>query len=347
VSVDVPAHAHRVDPLAARDASSTAFCRARDEEIVVDPTDDLGRYRVRVGGGDIHDVTLVEDHEGHVGACDCDGFAFHTGDGAGESIPGGVCAHLCAVAMNAVVGSTVVPEVDGYAVDPILEGDTPGQDDVVVDHVEPDVVEHGDDQDDGDDQEDDDAVREQRTTSDEPDPEPRDGESRDGDGGVRPVPPHVGAVDDQDPDDLEEFVTSVAGVPEVFVVDMGRGGSRKPYVTKEGLNYIARKVGIQTRAEPIKPTWEGDGDVAAYRGVAVDDDGRRYEDVATAHAEQVQSTVGSENLDELASTRATNRALRLATGCGFASVEEVDSDAAITPGDRGDANQDVATDGGR
>lgn len=31
------------------------------------------------------------------------------------------------------------------------------------------------------------------------------------------------------------------------------------------------------------------------------------------------------NLDELASTRATNRALRLATGCGLASIEELET----------------------
>jgi hypothetical protein len=134
----------------------------------------------------------------------------------------------------------------------------------------------------------------------------------------------------------------------VFVVDMGRGRDSKPYVTKEGLTYIARKAGIQVSAEPLSPTWEGDADVAAYRGVAVDDDGRRYEDVATAHADQVENTVGRENLDELASTRATNRALRLATGCGFASVEELDADAAITPGAEADVVDDeVATDGGR
>ncbi|MFT4891495.1 MAG: hypothetical protein ACI9YT_002427 [Halobacteriales archaeon] len=66
--------------------------------------------------------------------------------------------------------------------------------------------------------------------------------------------------------------------------------------------------------------------------------------VATAHADEVQNTVGTENLDELASTRATNRALRLATGCGFASVEEVQSDRALESHDPDQA--DVATDGG-
>jgi hypothetical protein len=143
---------------------------------------------------------------------------------------------------------------------------------------------------------------------------------------VSPATPDEEAVESH-----QEFVEEIAGVPSVFVVSMGRGADAKPYVTKEGLNYLARKMGVETRAEPLSPSWEDDADMAAYRGVAIDDEGRRYEDVATARAEQVESTVGRENLDELASTRATNRALRLATGCGYASAEEVDGSAGIDP----------------
>ena len=118
----------------------------------------------------------------------------------------------------------------------------------------------------------------------------------------------------------EEFVTEIAGVPPAFVVDMGRGGSSKPYITKEGLNYIANKQGLQVRAEPIAPSWE-DNDVVAYRGIVVDDNDGRWEDVGTAH--RGKETIGDQNLDELASTRATNRALRLATGMGMTSLEEM------------------------
>lgn len=323
--VDLPNGAHRVDPLAARDAESTAFARARDERTTVEPIE-RGRIQVRVGDGEVHDVALVEDQESHVGACDCDGFAFHTGGGDGDGIPGGACAHICAVAMEDALND-VVPTVDGHAVDPLVED------------VDADVVEHGAGDDSGE------------TGSHDP---ANDGSGDANPGGDAPATPSAPApeptsstiVDEDAPDDLDEFVTDVAGVPSVFVVDMGRGSSSKPYVTKEGLTYIARKAGIQVSAEPLSPSWEGDADVAAYRGVAVDDDGRRYEDVATAHADQVESTVGRENLDELASTRATNRALRLATGCGFASVEELDAGAAITP-DQEPVVDDVATDGGR
>jgi hypothetical protein len=138
-------------------------------------------------------------------------------------------------------------------------------------------------------------------------------------------------LDPSDVDDPQEFVEEISGVPPAFVVQMGHGKSAKPYITKEGLNYVAYQEGIETRAEPISPSWEDDPDVAAYRGIAVDEDGRRFEDVATAHAGQVKNTVGRENLDELASTRATNRALRLATGCGFASIEEVQDDPQLEP----------------
>jgi hypothetical protein len=311
--VDLPNDAHRVDPEAARDAESTAFARARDEPIVVDAGDGPGHYRVRVGDGDVHRVALVEDQESHVGRCDCDGFNFHAKPG-GDGIPGGACAHLCAVVMDSVVGSTTIPTVDGHAADPLV-GD-----------VDAEVVEH--------------APAGDQEASDDVDEATAATPAR--------AAPATPTVDEDAPDDLDEFVTDVAGVPSVFVVDMGRGRDSKPYVTKEGLTYIARKAGIQVSAEPLSPTWEGDADVAAYRGVAVDDDGRRYEDVATAHADQVENTVGRENLDELASTRATNRALRLATGCGFASVEELDADAAITPGAEADVVDDeVATDGGR
>ena len=326
--IDLSPRARRVDPTAARDQESTAFERARDADLVVDETDDVGHYRVRVDDGEIHEVELVEDAESHVGSCDCKGWRFHAN--GEERLAGGSCAHICAVAMRAALDDGLVPTVDGHTVDPL------------VDEVEAEVVEHGATEDDTSNSGDGDRPSGERSVgcspSDQNSPHPE----------RSPV-----LRDEESVDDLDEFVSEVAGVPSVFVVDMGRGSSSKPYVTKEGLNYIARKVGIQTRAEPISPSWEDDGDIAAYRGVAVDDEGRHYEDVATAHAGEVESTVGRENLDELASTRATNRALRLATGCGFASVEEVDESAAITPNPDPDRevvdvdDQDVATDGGR
>jgi len=183
--VDLPNGAHRVDPLAARDAESTAFERARDERATVDPIE-RGRYQVRVGDGEVHDVALVEDQESHVGACDCDGFAFHTGGGDGDSIPGGACAHLCAVAMEDVLDD-LVPTVDGHAVDPLV-GD-----------VDAEVVEHGPDAETGE------------TGSHDP---VEDG-SGDANPGVdadttpsapTPTPTSSTIVDEDAPDDLDEYV---------------------------------------------------------------------------------------------------------------------------------------------
>lgn len=293
---DLPSNARRLDFHAAKDAGSTAWSRAADGQLQdLGRRDGRGEFRVEFHDGDAHDVVLVEDQEGHVGACDCDGFAFH---GSGNRLPGNVCAHLAKIRQMATLDHGLIPDVDG-----VLEVDAPDREESADQDVE--VVADQDDN-----------VQEASA-----------------DGGKAPavIDAEARPIDEEDVEDLDEFVTEVAGVPSVFVVDMGRGRDSKPYVTKEGLTYIARKAGIQARAEPLSPSWEGDADLAAYRGIAVDDDGRRYEDVATAHAGEVENTVGRENLDELASTRATNRALQLATGCGFASVEEVDGAEAITP----------------
>jgi hypothetical protein len=200
---------------------------------------------------------------------------------------------LCTLRQHEVVGPVECPTIP----------------ESVVSDLDVSVVDHTPD----DDQEE--AESDQEPSDDVVEPPTTDGGRDEPVETVAPATPDEEAVESH-----QEFVEEIAGVPSVFVVSMGRGADAKPYVTKEGLNYLARKMGVETRAEPLSPSWEDD-----------DDDGREYVDVATAHAEQVESTVGRENLDELASTRATNRALRLATGCGYASAEEVDGSAGIDP----------------
>jgi predicted nucleic acid-binding Zn finger protein len=330
MNVSLPHQARRVDPFAARDQQSEPFRRARDEEVVVDVGDAPGRATVTVGDGDPHDVVLVEDGEGHVGYCDCDGFAFH------DDLEGGCCAHLVALAMESTLNQGLIRTLD-------------------------DVLEVDDLSDEPDDAAE--AIAEE--TGEDPENYRSDAEMPDPDDLVD-VDPDANASEEasaelpdrddraEDVEDLDEFVTDVAGVPSVFVVDMGRGDEPNPYVTKAGLNYVADRRGIETRAEPVTPSWEGDEDLSVFKGVAIDGEGRRFEDFAKVRTGDVERTVGKENLDEMASTKATNRALRLATGCGFGSVEEVDESRSFEAHDVSrdpdviDVDQeDVATDGGR
>lgn len=344
-----------VDFERARDGESESWTRADPSTASEISSVGDATWSIQLPEGDQHLTWLVQLEDDYLGRCDCKGFAFH---GApenqrldGETPKFAPCAHLCTLRKAAVLDDSLIPDADdvdlsGISIvtdardvdDSAADADTVAADEEDLD-VDVDVV----DQTESDvDQE---AVDEEQPTETNP-TQPTSSTSADVDGSVaaaqlvqqrHAATPDVEAVEDQ-----REFVEEIAGVPSVFVVDMGRGKSSKPYVTKEGLNYIARQAGIETRAEPISPSWEDDADVAAYRGIAIDAEGRRYEDIATAHAGTVENTVGRENLDELASTRATNRALRLATGCGFASIEELTDDQELV--DEPAPAQEVADD---
>ncbi|MFB6103335.1 MAG: hypothetical protein ABEJ73_12335 [Haloplanus sp.] len=107
MNVSLPHHARRVDPMEARYQKATSFQRARDEDVTVEPGDAIGRATVIVGDGDPHDVVLVEDDEGEIGYCDCDGFNFHR-----DELAGGCCTHLVALAMEATLNEGLIKTVD-------------------------------------------------------------------------------------------------------------------------------------------------------------------------------------------------------------------------------------------
>ncbi|QCC47449.1 hypothetical protein [Halobellus limi] len=117
---DLPHQARRVDPYAARDAQSEPFRRARDEEIDIEPDNAPNRSWVQVGDGDKHRVALVEDQEGLVGYCDCDGFAFHEGELAGDC-----CTHIIAMMMESVQDESLITTID----DVVETGGSPMSDD--------------------------------------------------------------------------------------------------------------------------------------------------------------------------------------------------------------------------
>jgi predicted nucleic acid-binding Zn finger protein len=132
MNLSLPHQARRVDPFAARDEQSEPFRRARDDEVDARPVDAVGRAKVKVGDGDTHKVVLVENDEGHVGYCDCDGFAFH------DDLAGGCCTHLVALAMESVVNGGLIKTLDD-----VLEVDDVDQDGSAA---EPEVVDESDDE---------------------------------------------------------------------------------------------------------------------------------------------------------------------------------------------------------
>jgi len=100
---DVDAWLERnADVLRLRDARGTeSWERAKTAELEdVETLDDVGRFRITLPDGDTHDLVAVKnEHDEVVGACDCDGFQYH-------SHP---CAHLSAIAQLDVVRS-VLPQ---------------------------------------------------------------------------------------------------------------------------------------------------------------------------------------------------------------------------------------------
>lgn len=115
-----------------------------------------------------------------------------------------------------------------------------------------------------------------------------------------------------------------AGLPKEAVIDMGG----KPYITKAGLSFVGMKAGVRSvKVQPIRWSFEKypDGQQVAIASATVTmDDGREYQDYGIAHTGNTTAMiVKGGNLDHMASTRASNRALRLATACGYCSIEEL------------------------
>jgi hypothetical protein len=119
------------------------------------------------------------------------------------------------------------------------------------------------------------------------------------------------------------IVGAFDNLPETLVMKMGD----KPYVTKAGLNFVGKKLGITVKVEPVRYSFEKHQDgmkIAIFKGIATTEDGREYVDYGIASTENTtQMIVKGGNLDHMASTRASSRALRLATACGYCSVEEL------------------------
>jgi hypothetical protein len=127
----------------------------------------------------------------------------------------------------------------------------------------------------------------------------------------------------------KEFVAgTVDGLPEQFVMKMGPKGQEKPYVLKAGLLFLAKKLGVrEIKVKPVHWSFQKAKDdplagVAVAEATVILSDGTVFSDFGVASTENTNKMIHT-NLDHMASTRASNRALRLATACGMCSVEEL------------------------
>lgn len=128
----------------------------------------------------------------------------------------------------------------------------------------------------------------------------------------------------QSPAVKKDFAACAVGdIPQQFVMKLGD----KPYVMKAGLLFMAKKMGV--KGIVVKHLhWSFAKDdmagVAICEATVTLSDGSVYTDIGVAHKENTnQMIVKGGNLDHMASTRASNRALRLATACGMCSIEEI------------------------
>jgi hypothetical protein len=291
---ELPHKARRVDPVAARDQQSESFRRARDEDVVVDESKTPNRSHVRVGDGDVHDVALVEDQEGYVGFCDCDGFAFH------EDLPGGACAHIVALAMEAMFDDGLITTLD-------------------------DVVETGGSPVDADDQDDSDVE-----IVDVDGETPGDGR---GDHGGSPTP----EPSEPPPRELADpFAGALEDVDDRFVMTLGGD----PYIKREGFQRLARREDYRVETEMRTWASDTDNELAEARAVVRDQEGDVVATGSgTAYAPQEDLSGAEGNLNELAETRALSRAMGWATGAGLSAVEsdasaEYDDPEVATDGGR-------------
>jgi hypothetical protein len=230
---ELPHKARRVDPFAARDQQSEPFQRARDELIVVQEGDVLHRATVQVGDGDRHDVALVEDQEGYVGYCDCDGFAFHEGDLAGDC-----CTHIIALVMKSIEHDSLVTTLDDVVEpggSPVDASDQDDEDDVEIVDVEGETP--GDDRGDH---------------GGSPTPEPSEPPTRELDD------PFAGALKDVD----DRFVMTLGGDPYIKREGFQRLARREGYRVETEMRTWASDTDNEL-AEARAVVRDQDGDVVA------------------------------------------------------------------------------------
>ena len=115
----------------------------------------------------------------------------------------------------------------------------------------------------------------------------------------------------------DSLETDPLGILPGHMIDHIQG---QPAINKRGYAMIAERYGVSVKAYIESYPWENDEGRCVARAVATTDDGKEYQDYATA-----QKADGDmpEQLIELASTRALKRVTGWATGLGIVSYQEL------------------------
>jgi len=124
-----------------------------------------------------------------------------------------------------------------------------------------------------------------------------------------------------DEESIKENIERMTGIPKMFIsVIKGR-----PFIDKAGLLYAAFKTkGINTiESECITSMYNTDNrDYSRFKAVIKTTNGETFTSYGDASKKNTHPELWG-HLDHLAETRAITRALRLLTGCGFYTPEEI------------------------
>jgi hypothetical protein len=115
----------------------------------------------------------------------------------------------------------------------------------------------------------------------------------------------------------EELETDPLSILPGHMVDQIQG---KPAINKRGYAMIAERYDVSVKAEIETYPWENDEKRCVAKAVAVTEDGKEYQDFATASDADGDMP---EQIIELASTRALKRVTGWATGLGIVSYQEL------------------------
>jgi len=94
----------------------------------------------------------------------------------------------------------------------------------------------------------------------------------------------------------------------------------EPAINKRGYAMIAERFGVAVESEIVTFPWDNDDNRAVARATAETEDGKEYTDYATACVDDGDM---SDQIIELASTRALKRVTGWATGLGIVSYHEL------------------------
>jgi len=117
-------------------------------------------------------------------------------------------------------------------------------------------------------------------------------------------------------------IISEKDIPEALMINL----YDKPYITKAGLLWLGKKAGVYSiETEAKENSWENDSGRAVYKATVIMKNGGHYVStgIAIPDGKNVENKRMFRFIDHLAETRAVNRALRMATNCGFVSAEEM------------------------